>query len=285
MIVLKMFSLLLIVGISVNEAVIIDCTYSIIRVWTVPNLYACQGKLISIGDPNNVTAVSHNHINGKSNNEVQALILDNSQIKSMLRNINQFYPNLESLTVRYSDITELNLEDLQDFPNLTQIDFGSNKIERLNWNLFKKTPKVKVIGLNWNPIKYIAHNVFDDLSELEMLHMNQRCFDRNINNNKSAIAAALFDIFQKCPPTLEMMKSEIVNGEELRKEIKAEIDEEINPLTWSVFEMGSKLIHYEAKITQNENQIQYLNNEIKILKLHLQSLMRFQEMLTKQKFP
>ncbi|CRK88861.1 CLUMA_CG002517, isoform A [Clunio marinus] len=215
MIVLRSFLVFLAVF-YVTEGLNIQCSYSIREVWMFPYLYTCEGQTIMNGSYNDfapyfIEEVSQNHIGDKSDKSVKALLIENSKIKFLPKNIGQFFYNLESLSVIDCDILELNREDFVGLPNLLQIDFRGNKIDRLPWRVFEEVPKLQVIGLAWNPMKYIAHHVFDHLIDLETLDMfgTDRCYNKKFKQNKSAIASELYEIFRQCPPTIEMMIVEL----------------------------------------------------------------------------
>ncbi|CRK96347.1 CLUMA_CG009765, isoform A [Clunio marinus] len=182
----------------------------------ISSLYTCEGEIFLSSHsedlaPYFVKEVSHNHIENKRNKDVKALLIENSEFFSMLENIPHFFPDLQSLSAINCGIKELKSEDFEDLPNLLQIDFRSNKIQQLPMNVFEEVPNLQVIGLSLNPIKYIAHQVFDHLTDLETLDMfgTNRCYNKKLEHNKTAIASELYDIYRQCPPTFEMLKMQL----------------------------------------------------------------------------
>lgn len=56
---------------------ILDCAYSVRSIWVVGAVYHCNARIIFVGDPRNVTEVSHNHTPGNDHSTVLSIEIAN----------------------------------------------------------------------------------------------------------------------------------------------------------------------------------------------------------------
>ncbi|CRL03193.1 CLUMA_CG016452, isoform A [Clunio marinus] len=196
----------------------------------------------------NVTAVTHNHIAGRNNSDVLGLLVENSGLMFLPQNIDNFFPNLESLNFRSASIQSLKSSDLNVFPNLIQIDFFSNLITQLDFHIFEENLKLRAIRFQSNPLNHIGHGVFDHLNELTSIHTQGTCHPLTITNNRNQVVSGIFNFFRQCPPTLEMMEREILTGRNFGRIVDEQIADQMNPLTLQVFQLRQELIQLEHRI-------------------------------------
>lgn len=218
----------------------------------------CTAKVIFVGDSRVITAVSTNHLSGRSNSDVRGLLIENQVLGLVPVNISGFFPNLEAISLNNCDLEEIKREDINGFSNLQQLHLKPNKITEIGNNLFEGNPGMKFISFTSNPIKNVAYNVFDDLNELVILDISlAKCISSD-NSNRNDVLSVIFRISVNCPPTFKMLLEKIeentVQGNDLKQQIDDQVSEKINPLTGLFDEMKEKLKRAELKVAHLEEE-------------------------------
>lgn len=195
-----------------SDGIILDCTYSVINFWKINNLYSCSARILFIGDLRTVSDVTQNHLAPKTNSDVTGVAIRAQDIRLLPRNLNEFYPNLESYDFLSSKIQEISREDLKGFPKLKQLHLNDNQITSISPNTFDDNPLLIAVSFINNPILYVAHNVFDNLLNLYELRFDgARCLNQKALT-RPAVVAMLFPVLIYCPPTFEMTEDKILDG-------------------------------------------------------------------------
>lgn len=152
-----------------SEAMILDCSFR----FSGSSLYECAAEvklLVDLGQKK-VTAVTQNHVTGKTNDDVEILWIRHQNLTSLLTGIDQFFPNLKVIHASYNDIKNISKDDLKVFPRLEYIDFSNNKITTLEDDLFSFTPNLQVVNFGHNSIKHVGINTFSPLKNLTKLYL------------------------------------------------------------------------------------------------------------------
>lgn len=106
---------------------------------------------------------------------MKGLVIIDTNLEVFPRNVEEFFQNLESLSISSSQITKISKEDLQNYPKLKVLLLFGNKIKHVYNNAFANNPGLKGISLNANPVRNVAANVLDHLSDLIYLGFNTAC--------------------------------------------------------------------------------------------------------------
>ncbi|CRL03191.1 CLUMA_CG016588, isoform A [Clunio marinus] len=239
---------------TLSNGLLLDCTYSVRSHWTVINTYQCTGRIVFIGDPRNVSNVSHNHIGERNNSDVLGIFIDSQILGFLPRNIDEFFPNLESLAFRSTAIESLHPSELRVFPNLMQIDFFFNAISQLDFHFFQDNLKLRAISFSSNPLNHVGHGVFDVLDELTSLNTQGTCNSLNVNSNRQLVVNGIFNFARLCPPTFQMMETELLTGRNFERTVDQQIADRMNPLTMQVFQLRQELIELENRIAELEER-------------------------------
>jgi Leucine rich repeat len=217
----------------------------------------CAARVVVIGDLQNVTDVSQNHLTGRSNEDVQGIVIENQALRFAPRNLNQFFPNLEAFDIYRSQIEVITKEDLENFSNLTQLNLPGNRIQSLAGNLLEGNPLLSAISFSENPIQHVDYKVFDHLEDLNTLSfMSTSCTSMFHMNNRGGVLHLMFMLLVSCPPSFAMTESKILNGVGFQKTIDEQVADRMNPLTWNIFEMNQKLEDHDDRIAHLENELQ-----------------------------
>lgn len=247
--------------ISIASSLYLECTYSVRSFWTVPNIYTCTARIISVGDHRNVTDVSRNHLDGRSNSDVKGLSFRTLESKVLPLNIHEFFPNIESIDAK-NTLEELSREELSVFPKLKELLLNDNKVQVINSNLFAGNPNMTSISFIRNPVRNVAAGVFDHLSQLTKLHFDGVTCHSQAAVNRDDVLNLIAKIIVQCPPTFdmnfEMIEERLLNGLMFHKKMDEHVSELINPLTYSVFQVNKRLDEVDEQIKKLEREIQNL---------------------------
>ncbi|CRL08203.1 CLUMA_CG020936, isoform A [Clunio marinus] len=159
----------------------INCEFSVKEVVNVGEAYVCEIKETTVVEENDLVAsVSGEHLPGKYNEDVEALIAENQKIYYLPSEIENFFPALQSISILNSELKKVSMENLKWFPDLVACDFSGNLIESLDENMFAFNARLKYVLFNSNNLRNINSNVFDSLNELEVVDLrNNICIDES----------------------------------------------------------------------------------------------------------
>jgi Leucine-rich repeat (LRR) protein len=239
------------------QALVLECNFAVRDSWLIPNLYSCVPVVIFTGDLRYVTEIIGNHQQGFNDNDVERIAIVHQPMDFLPRNMSNFFPNVISIELADLGLTEITREDINGFPKLKQMNLNPNNIRELGNGVFEGNPELEKLALSGNPIKNIAHNVFDNLTKLTLLHMFTPCFNL-FTDTREGIEDFIFRSSIHCPPTFKMIEERILNGIEFQIKIDEQVSERINPLTWTMFEMGNMAIDHEERI----ERLEILNNNL-----------------------
>lgn len=221
--------------------------------------YFCWGTLVFEGDPKVITEVSQNHMQGMNDSDVTSVRIMNQLVLQMPRNFGEFFPNLEGLAVLYSQLEEISKDDLRNLPRLRQLDLFENNIRSLDSNLLKGNPLLEAFSVYNNPVQRVGLKAFDNLPLLTSLHFSlTRCINEKADESRLAVENLIFNLAVYCPPTLEMIESDILTGFKFQRTIDLQIADRVNPLANQIYLMDQLLHLHENRIEQLEQEVRDL---------------------------
>ena len=79
--------------------------------------YCCQASTIHINSRNdrNVTSVTGAHLGGMNNNKVVVFHTDGKTVNFMLRNLEEFFPNIEVIQIFRANLMEVKMDDFKPY--------------------------------------------------------------------------------------------------------------------------------------------------------------------------
>jgi hypothetical protein len=175
------FLIFSLVNFSIVSAVTFNCTFQDTSIGS----YTCYAILSNIDESDELTAVYGNHQAGKSNNDVDALWIENNQaLTFMPRKMEIFFPNLTANFFYQTRIASLNGDELNPFPNYVYFGIRQNPtFERIPGELFANTRNLKRVWLLENNIKHVGEGLLDGL-DLEWAYFQDNyCVNRNAANS------------------------------------------------------------------------------------------------------
>ncbi|KAG5666645.1 hypothetical protein PVAND_014661 [Polypedilum vanderplanki] len=167
---------------SSDRQVTIDCNFQISSGWHIfDDLYTCEVTSISsnIIEPNTlITGISGNHLDGKMNQNVEAVRFKELTVNYFPVGLQKFFPNLIAISILSSHLKEIKQSDLFPFPQLKYLNLYDNDLRIIRNNLFEFTEHLEVIGLHYNDIKDVDLKTFDKLKKLKYLWLIELNNDR-----------------------------------------------------------------------------------------------------------
>jgi hypothetical protein len=205
--------------------------------------------------------VSRNHLAGRNHSDVRGLSFQNQGIRELPTNVEQFFPNIESIDVT-TTLEELSREDLSAFPRLRELHLNNNRVQVINSNLFAGNPEMVSISFISNPVRNVASGVFDHLVNLTQLRFDGVACHNGAGTTRATVLTLLPRIATMCPPTFdmnfEMIEDRLLNGSKFQTKVDAQVSERINPLTFSVFQINQRLTQVEEEIKKLQREISNL---------------------------
>lgn len=178
-----------------SKALRLNCNYSVTNAWKISSLYTCKAVVNYYGNSRAIDEVSSNHMSGKSNNDVKALVIDNQNIGFVPYNISRFFPNLESLRMHKTSISSVNRDSLRGLTKLRELYLYVNNIESISADMFIDNPYMAYITFDNNLVKHVAPKVFDYLYYLVTLYMRSNtCLNDRSDNNRANTIWIMFRI-------------------------------------------------------------------------------------------
>lgn len=232
-------SLVILLSLGLSNAIFLECDYGNRSVGTIGSIYTCLARFHPSPGEKNVTDVSHNHLDGRGDADVQALIF-NDDISFTPFNIHQFFPNLVAIDINGRNTSELEKESLKGLQSLRFLSFSRNKLAIIESDLFSENPLIEWIYFEGNPIRHVAFNVFDHLERLRTLYMSDTTCIDEVATNLNDVNLLKFRILVRCPPTFEMLEDKILKGSLLRSIIAAQIDKETDPIKEALEEIAEE---------------------------------------------
>lgn len=171
------------------ESLTLKCNFEI-TIYNAQNFYTCRALKFNNEDENGkVVEVVGEHLDGNSNSNVEALIMD-GKLKFLPTNLNEIFKNLVRIEVTNSKLEKikkdnfngLNLEVLKLSKNrlkfidsdalegqqsLTKISLDRNKIENLPDEIFSYTTQLETLRLENNNLKVLSENLLQNLPNLK----------------------------------------------------------------------------------------------------------------------
>lgn len=191
-----MIKILLLFAIASNVDSIVFTCYFYDREWSIGDRYTCQLGGVENLETAEITQIIEHHTSGRNRNDVKAFDSSNEGISTFPKGLEKFFPNLDSILLRYSFIS-ISSADLRPWPNLVLFWSDRNPIESLDEDLFQNSPKLHQIGIVANSIKNVGRNLFSNLNELTSVY-----FDGN----------PCIDIIAETPEEIENLKTQLITS-------------------------------------------------------------------------
>lgn len=183
------FSLIKVLGfilfIALVHGITFDCQFYD-GVWVIAgSVYTCKASIKELSGTA-LTNLSGNHINSKSNFDVEALNIIDQNLAFIPKNIDEFFSNVKVLELRNTSLSLIFRDDLKQFANLQVLRLTDNKLTSLKSDLFQSNSKLQYISFAGNSIAFVDKNLLTSLTALKSADFrNNRCIDSFANTQQS----------------------------------------------------------------------------------------------------
>jgi len=178
--------------------------------------YACSIKEYSPCDWEQLSYESYYHKIGKSDVDVKSVIILNASFKKIPKKLIECFPNMDSLEIRESQITELDMETMNIFKKLRRFCSFNNKISILSGDLFEVFEDLECIQFESSALLFVDPAILDGLNNLKHVEFtgNEKynlCYSTYPGKTSSAtleeIKKHLVDQFSKFKYVRNLQKS------------------------------------------------------------------------------
>ena len=185
----------------------IECKYSS-TFWINGFKYTCKVVKASIIEPGTKIAIFEGiHEIGKTNIDVEALTINDTQIEYFPRRLSTTFPILINVQVDNCGLKEIARKDFEGLGHLIVLQLTGNELKSLPNDLFVETPKLQWIFFNNNKIKGLSSKIFDPLIKknfyLFNLSGNPSINVDFVKCHGTTLKAFMKEIDAKCLPPIE----------------------------------------------------------------------------------
>lgn len=180
---------------------IFSCKFRIANFSYLNSAYFCPATVIFSEDGNpSLVEIRGDHLAGYSNFQVEALDVQNQDLRWIPKDIGSFFPNIRVIQWINSNLWEISSADLWQFPNLMVLDLQKNKIVSLESSLFAFTPKILTMSFDSNLLYHVGEDLLTSLKFLKSVYIrNNPCINYYAVSG-SEIEYLIKNLHIRCPP-------------------------------------------------------------------------------------
>lgn len=196
-------------ALSLSSAITIECNYRDIYL-TTETSYGCDGTHLTDGNDREITSVTGNHKEGRSNYNTDTLrIWKYCTLEMVPNNIVNFYPNLIALWLNGCGIPQISAEDFKNLSHLIELDLASNKIRYVHENSFSSLKELQFLYMRDNKIIFVGPNVLQPLHAIKYVGFNDNsCISSStFNFVEEQVRNFIIDLAIQCPLTVKIAES------------------------------------------------------------------------------
>lgn len=163
----------------------------------------CDITVERSGNLTSVVAVVGNHLDGKTNLDIEEIRISNSStLTSIPSNIGNLLPNLISIDICAEPITSVTAEDLKQFPNLLLLAIYMCPIVSLDADLLKYTSKLQAFIVPSNQIMNVGQDLLTNLVDLKFVNFQSNPCLSYYAGNPQQLEWLKNNLPLSCPPIL-----------------------------------------------------------------------------------
>lgn len=237
-------------------SITLDCNFNSDTEWAVVGFaYTCHGKFIQVDDVRSVVAVTGNHTDAMTHQNVTGLFVNTDPIDYIPEGIGQFFENIDYIYFRHTPIKSLTKEDLKPFPKLKIFGVAGGQLTTLRGDVLEYLPDLVHMSASNNSITNIGPGLFQHLPELHTIHLQDNlCIDRQTRNITVA-AEIIKELAFRCPPTVEMTEEIILGGENFREAVIVQLDPELQILSDRIRQLEDENNQLNDRVARLESVI------------------------------
>lgn len=247
-----------------SNAVIIQCTYRIGNFnQFLPNVYYCEGSILSFENSSIITDIRGQHTAGRDNSYVAAIYVAKSP-DAIPYGIGAIFPNLLAFQWENALVRSFRAEDLKQFPNLISINLANQWIESLDGDSFKFTPKLKLMSFNSNQLRNVGYDLLTSLPDLVYVDLRSNICIDSFAQNVQAVQALRDILPVNCPPlSIPTTTTISTTTTENVCDVRCSINEEADKLRHQVNELKNKLAEQSEINAKSEERFSELEAQVR----------------------
>lgn len=159
-------------------------------------------------DHNVLESVTGEHLDGRSNTDVELLDISYMELRSLPKNLESFFPNLKGIELSNTNISWISAQHLQPFADLLMFSAVETNFHSLDGDLFKFTRKLKWINFSYGKLNHVGRNLLTDLKDLQFAGFEKNpCIDMFAYSEE--INELSYQLIARCPPENKTTKNEL----------------------------------------------------------------------------
>lgn len=246
---------------------IIPCKFQNVSLALVGIGYTCE-VVLAVKDLEivEVTGIVGDHLPDRNNNDVKAIKMNTAGLKSFLKSLDAFFPNLVYIEINDNILKSISSVDLAPFLGLKVFRAQSNLFQSLDGNLFENNPKLLWIDFSNNFIRNVGEDFFNYI-----IHLSAAYFGGNICIDEHPASFQLVEEFKprmlsQCPPLKQIEKSTTIAPTTISScSVRCTINGEVDDLEASTAEQASKIKQLESKAKTFETLAKKQSEQIEAL--------------------
>lgn len=134
--------------------------------------YSCVATVDDILYPDAfVTSIQSIHSANRSNEDVEAVAVQDQTTFFLLKGLTSFFPNIDQLYVIRSELIDIIQTDLENLSNLSLISLSRNRLSIIPVNTFNELINLEYLLLSFNQLTSIPN--LQTLAKLKQVHLNE----------------------------------------------------------------------------------------------------------------
>lgn len=176
-----------------------NCKFHISKYKNTPQTYDCFIQSLTFTAADKIVAVTGDHVDGMTNADVTGFVAIGSGIEVVPHGLENFFPNLLTISYQQTSFRTVNADDFKAFPNLRDLEIYGGKLETITADSFKYNKNLEWLDLTSNKLKSIDTKAFEGLDKLKSLFVYKNsCIDENPAVTRDRVLELIEKIGQQC---------------------------------------------------------------------------------------
>lgn len=188
------------VFVTVASGRILQCNYSSTTWPLLGAVYNCRANVIE-GNTNLIEEIIGDHLNERSNEDVQGLQCTEQVLSTIPQNLASFFPNLRAVDFSNAQILTLVAADVSQLTNLAFFRVFNNRLTSIEGNLLSSNLHLQYVDFGRNLLETVGENLLGNLNALSAADFSgNTCIDMQVSS-PAGIANLNKQLPLRCPPT------------------------------------------------------------------------------------
>lgn len=228
-----------------------QCKYSELK-----GNYVCQVvNIVKTSSFSRINIFTGEHFEGKTNDDVKLLSIENKPLEAFPRNLYEKFPNLTWLWINRCGLTKISRTDLIGLKNLEELIAKENELKSLPDNLFAGMRRLKHINFDRNKLERLSSNLLKTIeTSLERAYFfeNTKINDYFVKNDRTQILKRLMQIMDSLEPPLPKTDS---HPKSLRKASGRNEHQQQVFAKFAEFRVSGKFTDFTIKVRREEFKV------------------------------